>query len=439
MGKNRVEAQGVVTDPGKPSAIDLQLKISGVSMAQLYPLTGIVLPETRPFETAGRLTGTLNARGGNWTYENFTGKMGRSDVAGTLRYRSREPRALLEGTVVSDLLNFNDLSPLVGADSDESRAERGVKIAQPPNKVLPVEPFKSDRWNSIDADVQFTGRKLIRKEELPIDNVVTRIRLQDGVLLLAPLKFGIAGGNLVSNIRLDGKDKPIKAELRLSARHLKLRELFPHLDLMQASLGEINGDAALTARGNSIASLLGSSNGEVKAVINQGSISKLLLEQMGLNLGSVIVTEMFGDRQVQIHCAVTDFMVDDGVMHANTFVVDTEDAQIYVKGDINLASEHLGLTIYPNSEGVRLISLRSPLHVKGTFKKPDVSVDKGSLAVKAGSALALGVLAPAVAALIPLVNVGPGEDSECGSLLARAKEKPVTASGGKGATATSGR
>jgi hypothetical protein len=71
-----------------------------------------------------------------------------------------------------------------------------------------------------------------------------------------------------------------------------------------------------------------------------------------------------------------------------------------------------------------LISLRSPLYVKGPFKNPKVDVDKGVLALKAGSALALGVLAPVAAALIPLVNVGPGEKSPCGMLLAQANIKP---------------
>ena len=55
--------------------------------------------------------------------------------------------------------------------------------------------------------------------------------------------------------------------------------------------------------------------------------------------------------------------------------------------------------------------------MSGTFKKPQVGVDKGVVAAKAGSAIALGALAPIAAALIPLINVGPGEKSECTHLL----------------------
>lgn len=439
IGRTTIDAKGTLTDPRQLAGLDLQLKISSVSMAQLYPIIGVVFPETRPFMTEGRLHGSPGPHGGNWVYENFSGKMGASDLSGNLHYRAREGRPLLEGTVASNLLNFNDLSPLIGADSAASRAERGSKTVQPPNKVLPVESFRTERWNSIDADVQFTGGRIVRKEQLPIDDLVTRIHLRDGVISLAPLKFSIAGGNLVSNITLNGRSKPVKAELKLSARHMRLKQLLPTLQSQQATLGEVNGDAALTASGNSVAELLATSDGEIKAVINQGTMSKLLLEKMGLNIGSIIVTQLFGDKPVQINCAATDFIVDKGIMRAQAFVVDTDDATIHVAGNVNLAKEQLAMTIYPDSKGVRLISLRSPLHLDGTFKKPKVGIDKGTVALKAGSAIALGALAPVAAALIPLVNVGPGEKSECGVLLAQATAKPVAPTASRKSETTSGR
>lgn len=432
VGKTAINAQGTLTDPRQPSALDLKLHISGVSMAHLYPLIGVVLPDTPPFTTEGRLVGTWNALGGNWAYEKFSGKVGASDLSGTLRYQGRRPRALLEGEVVSNYLNFNDLSPLVGADSNESKVLRGADVRQPADKALPVETFRTERWTAIDADVQFTGRRIVRRQELPVENLVTHVRLRNGVLSLAPLKFGVAGGNIVSDIRLNGNREPIEAELTLSARHLQLGQLFPTLLATQSSLGEINGDAALSATGNSVAALLGSSNGEIKAMINQGTVSKLFLEQIGLNIGSIVVTQLFGDRQVKIHCAIADFAVENGVLRTRAFVVDTEEARIYMTGDVNLAREQLALRIHPESKGVRLISLRSPLYLNGPFKQPEVGVDKGMLALKAGSAVALGVLAPVAAALIPLVNLGSGEESECGSLLAQATGKPVAPAAEKG-------
>jgi hypothetical protein len=71
-----------------------------------------------------------------------------------------------------------------------------------------------------------------------------------------------------------------------------------------------------------------------------------------------------------------------------------------------------------------VISLRAPIYVRGTFKDPNVSIDKGVLAMRAGGALALAVVAP-IAAILPLINAGPGETTGCDTLLAQGGGKAV--------------
>jgi uncharacterized protein involved in outer membrane biogenesis len=162
--------------------------------------------------------------------------------------------------------------------------------------------------------------------------------------------------------------------------------------------------------------LLGASNGELKGAVTQGSVSKLMLETMGLNIGSVVLTKLVGDKQVKLNCMVTDFAVANGVMKSRLFVVDTSEARIDINGTVNLGNEKLDLTLKPDAKSVRVISLRAPIYVRGSFKAPDVSVDKGTLALRAGSALALAVVAP-VAAIVPLVSTGPGETNGCQTLI----------------------
>lgn len=434
MGKTVIAAEGTLTKPTDLAALDMRLKVSGVSMARLYALSGIVLPETPPYATEGHLIGALGPQGGHWIYEQFSGKVGASDIAGSLDYQSKQPRGLVSGTVVSRALYFADLAPLIGADSNASKLKRGAAAVQPANKVLPVEAFKTERWRSIDADIKFSAEKIIRQKELPIDKLTTHLHLQDGVLSLSPLNFGMAGGSLSSNITLDSSGEAgkhaIKATMQVTARHLQLKQLFPALQALQASVGEINGEASLSALGNSVASLLGASNGEIKTLIDQGTVSKLLLEKMGLNIGNVILTRLAGDQQVKLNCMATDFAVTNGLMQTRSFIVDTDAAILDVSGNINLAQEQLDLTIQPNSKGLRVLSLRTPLYVRGSFKQPQMSVDKSVLAMKAGGAIALTLLAP-VAALIPLIKTGPEENGECARLLAAARIKPVAPPPGK--------
>jgi uncharacterized protein involved in outer membrane biogenesis len=436
IGKTEITADGTLTDPVHFSELDINLKILGASMSQLFPLTGLVLPDTPRFSTEGRVVGKV--RGDiHLRYEKFKGRVGSSDIAGTLEYMQREPRPLLRGEVVSKYLNLKDLGALLGADPAEEQKKRGVESKQPPGKVLPVSPFKTERWSKMDVQVQVTGAKIVRSEDLPIENLFTKVQLNNGVLSLSPLNFGVAGGKLTTDIKIDGHGDPAKAKMKIAARGLKLKQLFPAVEEMRASVGEVNANAELTGAGNSPAALLASANGEVKGLITEGSVSKFILEAMGLNLGSVVVSRLFGDRQVKLNCMASDFSVTNGLMKTRTFVVDTEDATVLVDGFVNLAKEEMDLTIRPESKGIRIISLRSPLYVKGTFKKPDVGVDKGVIALKTGAAVALGTLAAPVAALLALVNPGPTADSPCKALLAQAKQKPEAPPPGKTATGQS--
>ncbi|MES2150213.1 MAG: AsmA family protein [Pseudomonadota bacterium] len=428
VGSTRITLEGTLTRPSALAALDLQLALSGVSMAHLYGLTGVLLPETPPFHTAGHLSASLDGQHKLLVYDHFSGKVGASDIGGHVEYQTGTPRGKLSGKVSSQLLQFADLGPLVGADSNASKAARGAPPVQPANKVLPVEPFRTERWTSVDADVQFAAARVVREHQLPISQLSTHVLLKDGVLTLDPLRFQIAGGELQSSVQLDGSARSgqhtILAKASVSARHLRLRQLFPTLDGLQATVGEINGDARLSASGDSPASLLAHADGELKTLIDRGQVSKLLLEEMGLNIGSVVLTKLFGDRQVRLNCMATDFLVTDGLMQTRSFVVDTDEATITAGGTVNLANERLDLVLRPETKSLRLVSLRSPLYVRGSFSDPQVSVDKGVLALRAGGALALAVLAAPAAALLPLVNSGPGKDSPCAQLLAEARQRP---------------
>ena len=431
IGKTDIAFNGTLTNPRSLGALDVHLKLAGISMAKLYAVTGIPFPETPPFATEGHLTGKFAGKHSAWQYEKFTGRVGSSDLSGTVIYESKQPRPYLQATLVSQALKLQDLAPLIGADSRASKLKRDAVTKQPAGRILPVESFKTERWTSIDADVKFTGRKIIRDKQLPIERLVTDLHLKEGVLSLQPLNFGIAGGNLISTIVLDGRGKSIKAQMKVSARHLKIRQVLPTFQPMQASLGEINGDASISATGNSIAALLGSSNGEVKAFIDGGTVSKLLLEKIGLNIDQIIVTQITGDKQTKLNCMASDFSVTSGMMQARTFLVDTEDAILNITGQIDLAREQLALTIKPDTKSLRLTSLRAPFYVTGSFQSPQVKVDKGVLGLKAGAAVALAIVAPVLTAVLPLVNLGPGKDSDCAKLLSDVRKKPVAPAPGK--------
>src|SRR6185369_7712834 len=80
-----------------------------------------------------------------------------------------------------------------------------------------------------------------------------------------------------------------------------------------------------------------------------------------------------------------------------------------------------------------ILALRGPLHAGGTFANPKIGLEKGPLARKIGASVLLGLLNP-LAAIIPLIETGPGKDANCGQLVA-AVQASAGQSGGKAAPA----
>ncbi|WP_410013030.1 AsmA family protein [Sodalis sp. C49] len=425
-GATRVAIQGTLEDPMNLGGLDLRLRLAGDNLGDLHALTGVVLPDSPPYSTDGHLIAHFQGKeAGHYRYEKFNGKIGSSDIHGTLEFVQGKPRPSLTGEVVSNELRFADLGPLIGADSGTESGKQKAKTqsVQPADKVLPYDKFDTAKWDTMDADVKFTGKRIEHGKNLPISDLYTHVKLDDGVLLLDPLRFGMARGNLNSTIKLEGNKTPMRGRADLHARGLQLKALFPDVEAMRSSMGQLNGDAQFTGTGNSVAALLGSANGDVRILMNDGVISRNLMEIAGLNVGNYVVGKLFGDEQVKINCAAADLGVRNGLATPRLFVFDTENAVINIAGTTNFSSERLDLSINPDSKGMRIVTLRSPLYVRGTFKNPDAGVKPGPLIARGAAAVALGaVLAPA-AALLALISPSGGEENQCGPILQEMKNK----------------
>ena len=426
IADTQVALAGTLTDPLNLGALDLRLKLSGTSLANLYPLTGVTLPDSPAYSTDGHLIAKLHEPGGaTFTYENFNGKIGSSDIHGDLQYLASQPRPKLSGKLVSNQLLLADLAPLIGADSNTKQKARGGESKQPAGKVLPVEEFRTERWRDMDADVELTGKRIVQSAELPFTDLYTHLVLNDGELSLEPLRFGVAGGKLDAQIRLNGRVTPLTGSAKLTARNFKLKQLFPTFEPMKTSFGELNGDATIAGTGNSVAKLLGTANGDLKMIINDGAISRSLMEIAGLNVGNYVVGKIFGDEDVKINCAAADLGIKSGLASTRLFVFDTENAIIYIDGTINLATEQLDLKITPESKGLRLFSLRSPLYVRGTFANPSAGVQAVPLLLRGAGMVALGVIAGPAAGLLALVAPSGGEPNQFAPLLQQMQQGKV--------------
>ncbi|CAB3697220.1 AsmA family protein [Achromobacter pestifer] len=430
IGGTKASVTGTLTDPVNLGALDLRLKLSGASMAQLYPLTGVTLPDTPPYSTDGHLVAKLKNPGGAvFDYKNFNGKVGNSDLHGDITFALGAPRPKLTGKLSSKLLRMADLGPLVGVPAGGTPAAPADKTKDAPakpkgGKVLPTQAFRTDRWRDMDADVALDAGRIVHDSKLPLSDLSVHVVLQDGKLTLDPFRFGMAGGNINGTIKLDGASEALTGRVDLHARRLRLKQLFPATAAMQKTLGELNGDLAISGTGNSVAALLGSATGDVKMLVNDGVISRSLMEIAGLNVGNYVVSKLFGDDEVKINCGAADLGMKSGVMTPRIFVFDTENAVINITGTADFKNETMDMEVTPSSKGFRIFSLRSPLYVRGTFGSPDVGVHVLPLAARGAGMVALGVILTPAAGLLALIAPSTTEENACGPLLEQMRKPP---------------
>ena len=131
-----------------------------------------------------------------------------------------------------------------------------------------------------------------------------------------------------------------------------------------------------------------------------------------LNGGKVIRLLATGDQDIPIRCGALDIGITDGIGRTRTLLIDTEQTEIDGSGSVNLADEYFDLTLKPEPKHADILSLRSPIRIYGPFAKPDFGIDKTALVERGVATVALGILNP-LAALLPLLETGPGKDQNC--------------------------
>lgn len=412
LGATRARIDGALIDPLHLRGENLNFELEGADLAQLFPLLGVPLPPTPPY----RLSGHLNHTGHVWTFSKFAGRVGNSDLAGDFTLDlGRKPR-FISANLVSRKLDINDLGGLIGAERGDARSS---PTPPPPGRVLPQEPFNLEKLRIANADVKFRGEHVLTGK-LPLEKITATLKLRDGVITFEPLNFGVAGGNLISQITMDARQPVIKTRTDISVRQMHLDKLFPGFKLSRANAGMLTGRAKIDATGNSIAKMLAAADGDAALMMEGGSVSELLVRLINLDVANAIPVYLTGDKQLPVRCMATHLKGMNGDFRVQTLVLDTGKAVVSGSGSVNFADESLDLSLVSKPKGFSLVALRGPINITGTFKDPKVGPDLKNAVGRGAAAIALGWVTGGLGALLPLIDPGGAQDSDCAALIQEA-------------------
>ncbi len=422
-GDTRARAYGALEEPLQTEDIAINFELSGPDLALLYDYVGIVLPKTPPYALHGR----LSRHGDRFSYDDFTGTVGDSDLGGDATLDIGGTRPKLTAMLESQVIDFDDLAGFIGGNPGTDEGEtssagqkKDAAAQRASGKLLPQTPIDLAKLRAMDADVQLKAAR-VESRRLPLENMAAHLKLTDGQLVLDPLDFGAAGGTLANAVHIDARGTPAAFALDMKLRQLQLPKLMPRAKVMQDSIGSISGNVTLKGHGDSAASVLASSNGDVSAIMGSGRISNLVLEIAGLDIAEALAFLIGKDRQVTLRCAYVDIGVADGVATARSIALDSTDTALLVRGGFSFRDESLDMTLLPRPKDASPVSVRVPINIGGTFADPAIAPQGGPLLLRGAAVAALAAIAPPLA-LLGLVETGPGKEKYCASDLPDRKE-----------------
>lgn len=433
-GDTHIALKGTVQNPMNFAGANVTLDLKGKDLADLYTLTGIPLAPTPAYH----LTGKLDYTAAKITFRQFTGTVGSSDLNGDLGVEIRPgDLPLVTGDLTSHKLVMADLGGFIGATpgkadskNDTHQAERKQAEASP--KLLPDTPINLPKLRSADIEVKYRGER-IESTSTPIDNLSADLSVENGQIRLHPLSFAVGTGTIVLNLALDAQGPLVHLVGDADFRKVDVGRLMKATGVFNGA-GTIGGQIKIDTTGNSLAAMLGQGNGDVKLFMTGGDISALLVDLAGLDFGNSLLSLLGIPDRAPVRCMIFDAGLTKGDLQSRMLLVDTTEANLVGKGHIDLAQEQIDYQLTTDPKHFSVGAIPAPIDIKGALKSPSIAPDPTVLAERGGAAAVLGVLLTPLGALIPTIQLGLGEDSDCKSLLqdvqagAKTPPKPV---GGK--------
>ena len=421
----KLSAHATIPHPFDLAALRASFHVSGSDLADVYYLTGLALPNTPPYDVSGTLVRD-NLR---FKVDDFHGKLGSSDVSGSLAIDTGRERPKLTAILVSKQLNLADLAAPLGTEATPARKSNTLATTTPasasaptPALLLPDADLQVQRVRGMDADVQFDAAS-VTTSKMPMNKVHFHLTLDNGKISLNPLAFALPQGEFSGTVTIDAQGPTPQSSIDMKLSNVDLGQFKPKSGKGAPFEGQLLGRIKMHGSGSSVHKTAAEADGDITLVIPKGEMREAFAELTGIDVSrglGLILTK--NDRNTNVRCGVASFKANDGDLKATAFAIDTTNVLVTGQGQVDLKTETLDLSLRGQPKKMRILRLRTPILVRGTLLQPKIGVQPGKLAAQTGGAVALGVLLTPVAALLAFVDGGLAKDANCAALTGQAEQ-----------------
>lgn len=426
IARTRITLKGTLPGATRIDGAPLALTVAGRNLQDPGRLFGIILPASRPY----RLAATFTKSGRVFRFANLAGRIGDSDLAGTLTTtlpETPQARVRVDGTLTSKTLDIKDVGPLIGYDPARLEAGQGVvtQVAGRP-RLLPDSPLATEALGKFDARIDYRART-VRTGKIPFDRLRMNLTLDDRRLTLSPFAFDIAGGRLRAKIDINAGTPQVKTIYDIRLTEIPLGKVLTGFNVEDAgTTASIRGRLQLTGTGDTVHKSLATANGRIALVVPTGQlwVRNIELAELDLqNFLTALIGKSLKDKR-QINCGVVAFTVTNGRATADPILIDTDKAVFRGRGGFSFDDESLAMSLEGDSKQFSLFSGQSPIAINGYFADPGINPISAELLARGGAALTLGLVATPLAAIAAFIDFGDAKDTNCTPILAAKRDTP---------------
>ena len=418
--ETHVDASGILPRSNEIDGTPIQVAVRGRNLQTAFKLFGLVSPATRPYRLAAQFT----KNGKVYNFRGMTGRIGGSDIAGTMVADISGTKPLLTGDLHTKVLDILDVGPLLGYSPAVIDAKGGkaavIRTVAGTPRVIPDAPLAIEQLKAFDANVKYTAAT-IRTGNVKLANLALDLALKNSDLHLKPVSFDIIGGRLTADIDLNASVRPVVTTYDIRMSRVPLGQMLTSFDVEKSgTTASVFGRLQLKGYGDTMRTSLATSTGRIAFVFPAGTLWVRNIELGKLDLQNYITAGLIKKlkKPQEIRCGVVAFTVADGIATADPVLFDTKRANFRGRGKFSFKDESLNLSVRGDSKEISLFSGQSPVGIGGHFAAPSIHPISKQLIARAGVGVGLGFATGGIGALLAFVDIGDAKNSNCAAVEA---------------------
>lgn len=361
----RLSATGHIARPLDLAGFDLRLQGQGDDLAPLLTaLAAAPATATPPYQLTARMTDT--ERG--WELEDVAARLGESRMRGKVALSSGQQRPRLSMDLVAPRIVLSDFDWLASLGGRR----------EAPSGSLADAPLPTAWLRRADADGDLRVERL---EGLATGPAKLRLgfELEQGRLRIQPIRLELAQGSAEGTATIDvASGAALRVALRVDGSGVQLGPLLAPLGIDQVTGRLRSASVDLRGQGTTTRELAAGLDGAAHLRIVDGSIAlpDLSHVSMGLveTLGYVLGGGGSGDAAATpVACAIGDFPVRQGVVHAERLTILTPRVVIAGEGTVRLNEATVRLTLVPRPLDEAFLRVVVPVVISGKLASPEVT------------------------------------------------------------------